>query len=245
MNTPDHRLHARRGLQTRSCFNGHDVLPSKLRVVEIGIATIVVCGPTCEAEARARILLRVHGSLPTAFRQALHDWQKWTGRADVTLTLLDCAAKEERLGHSCSGCYARPCQRPKADTTRHWKMRSPRKSACASGSAMPTQSRRRWTSPQSPRPRSQRGAAVPGPYTRREIVTPSRSWRTRESVRGGAECCRGPQRPVPVRQGEAVQAMSRARSPARASQINPGIGGHRPEDTSHAGWSGDCDNASR
>ena len=87
MSTPDHRLNARRELRTRSCFNGRDILPSKLRVVEIGIATIVVCGPTCEAEARARILLRVHGSLPTAFRQALHDWQKWTGRADVTLTL--------------------------------------------------------------------------------------------------------------------------------------------------------------
>ena len=60
----------------------------------------MVCGPTREAEARARILLRLHGSLPTAFRQALHDWQKWTGRADVTLALVDCAAKEERLGHS-------------------------------------------------------------------------------------------------------------------------------------------------
>ena len=60
MANPDRRLHARRGMRTRSCFNGHDVSPSQLRVVDIGAASIVVCGPACEAEARARILLRIH-----------------------------------------------------------------------------------------------------------------------------------------------------------------------------------------
>jgi hypothetical protein len=44
-----------------------------------------VCGPACEAEARARI----HGSLSAAFRQALHDWQGGTGQAGVVLALLD------------------------------------------------------------------------------------------------------------------------------------------------------------
>jgi hypothetical protein len=89
MSTPDHRLQARRGLRTRSCFNGHDVSPAQLCVVEIGIASIVVCGPTCETEARARILLRIHGSLSAAFRQALHDWQGGTGQVGVVLALLD------------------------------------------------------------------------------------------------------------------------------------------------------------
>jgi hypothetical protein len=89
MSIPDHRLQARRGLRTRSCFNGHDVSPTQLRVVEIGAASIVVCGPACEAEARARILIRVHGSLSAAFRQALHDWQGGTGQAGVVLALLD------------------------------------------------------------------------------------------------------------------------------------------------------------
>src|SRR6516162_6227803 len=89
MSTPDRRLQARRGLRMRSCFNGHDVSPVRLRVVEIGAASIVVCGPACEAEARARILIRVHGSLSAAFRQALHDWQGGTGQAGVVLALLD------------------------------------------------------------------------------------------------------------------------------------------------------------
>ena len=56
---------------------------------EIGAATIIVCGPACEAEARARILLRIHGSLSVAFRQALHDWHDGTGQAGVVLALLD------------------------------------------------------------------------------------------------------------------------------------------------------------
>jgi hypothetical protein len=95
MSVPDRRLHARRGLRTRSCFNGHDVSPARLCVVEIGAASIVVCGPTCETEARARILLRIHGSLSAAFRQALHDWQGGTGQAGVVLALLD---REVRQG---------------------------------------------------------------------------------------------------------------------------------------------------
>jgi hypothetical protein len=45
--------------------------------------------PACEAEARARILLRSHGSLSAAFRKALHDWQSGTGQAGVVLALLD------------------------------------------------------------------------------------------------------------------------------------------------------------
>jgi hypothetical protein len=89
MSTPDRRLQARRGLRMRSCFNGHDVSPVRLRVVEIGAASIVVCGPACEIEARARILLPIHGSLSAAFRQALHDWQSGTGQAGVVLALLD------------------------------------------------------------------------------------------------------------------------------------------------------------
>ena len=94
MSIPDRRLHARRGLRTRSCFNGHDVLPSKLRVVEIGIVTIVVCGPTCEAEARARILRRIHGSVLAALQQALSDWRGGTGPPSVVLALLDLAAEQ-------------------------------------------------------------------------------------------------------------------------------------------------------
>ena len=88
MSTPDPRLHARRELRTRSCFNGHDVSPAQLCVVEIGTASILVCGPACEAEARARILLRIHGSPSAAFRQALHDWQSGAGQAGVVLALL-------------------------------------------------------------------------------------------------------------------------------------------------------------
>jgi hypothetical protein len=89
MSISDHRLHARRGLRTRSCFNGHEVSPAQLKIVEIDAASIVVCGPACEAEARARILLRIHGSLSAAFRQALHDWQSGAGQAGVVLALLD------------------------------------------------------------------------------------------------------------------------------------------------------------
>ena len=116
MSIPDHRLHARRGLRTRSCFNGHDVLPSKLRVVEIGIATIVVCGPTCEAEARARILLRVHGSLPTAFRQALHDWQSGTGQAGVVLAMLDRGVAQAKARDALIGLA-----REAVGTAREWR----------------------------------------------------------------------------------------------------------------------------
>jgi hypothetical protein len=43
MSDPDRRLYARRGIRMRSCFNGHDVHPAQLRVVEIGTASIVVC----------------------------------------------------------------------------------------------------------------------------------------------------------------------------------------------------------
>jgi hypothetical protein len=66
--------------------------------VEIGAANIVVCGPSCEAEARARVLLRIHGSLSVAFRQALHDWQDETGPAGVMLALLDRQPKGGRSG---------------------------------------------------------------------------------------------------------------------------------------------------
>ena len=88
MSTPDRRLQARLGLRTRSCFNGHDVSPAQLQIVQVGAASIVVCGPACEAEARARILLRIHGSLSAAFRQALYDWQSGAGQAGVVLALL-------------------------------------------------------------------------------------------------------------------------------------------------------------
>jgi len=89
MKPTDRRLHARSGMRTRSCFNRHDVDPVRLRAVEIGPATIIVCGPACETEARARILLRIHSSLPAAFRQALHDWQAGSAQAAVVLALLD------------------------------------------------------------------------------------------------------------------------------------------------------------
>ena len=94
MSIPDRRLYARRGLRTRSCFNGHDVSPVQLRVVEIGAASIVVCGPACEAEARARILRRIHGSVLAALQQALSDWRGGIGPAGVVLALLDLAAEE-------------------------------------------------------------------------------------------------------------------------------------------------------
>ena len=94
MSTPDRRLHARRGLRTRSCFNRHDVSPAQLCVLEIGAASIVVCGPACETEARARILRRIHDSPVAALQQALSDWQSGTGPPGVVLALLDLAAEE-------------------------------------------------------------------------------------------------------------------------------------------------------
>ena len=94
MRTPDHRLHARGGLRTRSCFNGHDVVPAQLRVVEIGDTSIVVCCPACETEARARILRRIYGSPVAALQQALSDWRGGTGPAGAILALLDLAADE-------------------------------------------------------------------------------------------------------------------------------------------------------
>ena len=94
MSTPDRRLHPRRGLRTRSCFNGHDVSPAQLCVLEIGAASIVVCGPACETEARARILRRIHDSPVAALQQALSDWQSGTGPPGVVLALLDLAAEE-------------------------------------------------------------------------------------------------------------------------------------------------------
>ena len=94
MRTPDHRLHARGGLRTRSCFNGHDVVPAQLRVVEIGDASIVVCGPACETEARARILRRIYGSPVAALQQALSDWRGGTGPPGVVLALLDVTAED-------------------------------------------------------------------------------------------------------------------------------------------------------
>jgi hypothetical protein len=94
MSIPDRRLLARRGLRTRSCFNGHDVSPAQLRVFEIGAASIVVCGPACETEARARILRRIHDSPVAALQQALSDWRGGTGPPGVVLALLDLAAEE-------------------------------------------------------------------------------------------------------------------------------------------------------
>ena len=114
MSIPDRRLYARRGLRTRSCFNGHDVSPAQLRVVEIGAASIVVCGPACEAEARARILLRIHGSLSAAFRQALRDWQGGTGQAGVVLALLDRAVAQMTARDALIG-LAREAVRPARD----------------------------------------------------------------------------------------------------------------------------------
>jgi hypothetical protein len=96
MSTPDHHLQARLGLRTRSCFNGHDVSPAQLCVVEIATASIVVCGPACETEARARILLRIHGSAVNAIQQALHDWQGGTGQAGIVLALLDRAVAQTK-----------------------------------------------------------------------------------------------------------------------------------------------------
>jgi hypothetical protein len=53
-----------------------------------------VCGPACEAEARARILRRIHDSPVAALRQALSDWRGGTGPPGVVLALLDLAAEE-------------------------------------------------------------------------------------------------------------------------------------------------------
>jgi hypothetical protein len=94
MSIPDRRLHARRGRRTRSCFNGHDVSATQLRGVEIGAASIVVLGPACETEARARILRRTHDSPVAALQQALSDWRGGTGPPSVVLALLDLAAEE-------------------------------------------------------------------------------------------------------------------------------------------------------
>ena len=94
MSTPDRRLHARRRLRTRSCFNRHDVSPAQLSLVEIGAASIVVCGPACETQARARILRRIYGSPLAALKQALFDWQRRTGLPGVVLALFDLAAEE-------------------------------------------------------------------------------------------------------------------------------------------------------
>jgi hypothetical protein len=94
MSTPDRRLRASRGLRTRSCFNGHGVSPAQLRVVEIGAASIVVCGPACETKGRARILRRIHGSAVAALHRALSDWRGGVGPAGVVLALLDLAPEE-------------------------------------------------------------------------------------------------------------------------------------------------------
>ena len=142
----------------------------------------MVCGPTREAEARARILLRLHGSLPTAFRQALHDWQKWTGRADVTLTLLDCAAKGERLGHSCSAgmrgraSVPRPTRRGTGRCAPRENPRAPAVALCRPRVDADGHHRSRPGRDRSGEPRSR-------PLHAKRIVTPSRLWRTRESVR--------------------------------------------------------------
>jgi hypothetical protein len=68
-------------------------------VVEIGGASIVVCGPTCETEARARIVRRIHDSPVAALQQALSDWRGGTGSAGVILALLDLAV-EEVMAHA-------------------------------------------------------------------------------------------------------------------------------------------------
>jgi hypothetical protein len=62
--------------------------------VEIGGASIVVCSPACEAEARARILGRIYGSPVAALQQALSDWRGGVGPAGVVLALLDLVAEE-------------------------------------------------------------------------------------------------------------------------------------------------------
>jgi hypothetical protein len=53
-----------------------------------------VCGPACEAEARARILRRIHHSPVAALQQALSDWRSGTEPPGVVLALLDVACDE-------------------------------------------------------------------------------------------------------------------------------------------------------
>jgi hypothetical protein len=53
-----------------------------------------VCGLACEAEARARILRRIHRSPAAALQLALSEWQSGTGPASVVLALLDLACEE-------------------------------------------------------------------------------------------------------------------------------------------------------
>jgi hypothetical protein len=81
-----------------------------------------VCGPACEAEARARILLRIHGSLAAAFRRALREWQNGTGQAGVMVALRDRAAGGGRPMHPCSNWYGRLCGRHKTGTMRRLRM---------------------------------------------------------------------------------------------------------------------------
>ena len=66
----------------------------------IGGASIVVCGQACEAEARARMLRRIHDSPVAALQQALSDWRGGTGPAGAILGLLDLAAEEMTAGAS-------------------------------------------------------------------------------------------------------------------------------------------------
>ncbi len=49
------RIRPNAGFATRSCFNRHDVPPQKLRAVQIGGASVLVCSAGCEAQARKRI----------------------------------------------------------------------------------------------------------------------------------------------------------------------------------------------
>ena len=53
-----------------------------------------MCSPACEAEARARILRRIHHSPVAALQQALSDWRAGTEPPSVVLALLDLAAEE-------------------------------------------------------------------------------------------------------------------------------------------------------
>ena len=60
----------------------------------VGAASILVCGPACEAEARARILRRIHDSPVAALQQAVSDWRGGTGPPSVVLALLDLVCEE-------------------------------------------------------------------------------------------------------------------------------------------------------
>jgi hypothetical protein len=121
MKPADRRLRVRSGTRTRSCFNRHDVDPARLRAVEIGTATIIVCGPACETEARTRILLRIHGSLSAAFRQALRDWQGGTGQAGVALALLDREVAQTMACDVLLELAERLCARPEIGKIRRWR----------------------------------------------------------------------------------------------------------------------------